>query len=201
MPVGLGNESPFYIIGRKRRIFYLRTYDDILALEYKTHKDLYDNTVVQRNNTISKFTPMITLLTAEMTATIWLMFKYTKFLHSHDFVWWFLLIIGVLCATIFLEARAVWYFVKCFYGFDFSYIHPADMKIFVDDNKKIIDEHGSETIYNNMIEGISNTYAQVAIENVESINKHTAYMLPSFKAIIATLVLLFINLLIVLSLF
>lgn len=179
----------------------MKTYDDILALEYKTYKELYDNTIVRRNNTVSKFTPMITLLTAEMTAVIWLMFKYTEFLHSHDFVWWFLLIIGVLCATIFLEARAVWYFVKCFYGFDFSYIHPADMKIFVDDNKKIIDEHGSETIYNNMIEGISNTYAQAAIENVESINKHTAYMLPSFKAIIATLVLLFINLLIVLLLF
>ena len=46
-------------------VFSLKTYDKILSFENDFYKELYEDGIKQRNQLNSKFTPTITILSAE----------------------------------------------------------------------------------------------------------------------------------------
>ena len=59
-------------------VFSLNTYDKILSFENDFYKELYEDGIKQRNQLNSKFTPTITILSAEIGGIIWIVFQLLK---------------------------------------------------------------------------------------------------------------------------
>lgn len=178
----------------------MKTYNDILSFKNKFCKDLYDDSIRQRNNINSKFTPMITILIAEVSAIIWLMDEFINYIQDNKFKLWFLIIISILCITIISIIKTIVYFIKCFRKFDFYFIKPNKMKEFLIENEKAISEYDEEKIYNNILENISDDYIDAAIKNIRSINNRSNFLGDCYDGIIITLLFMFVDFIIILIL-
>lgn len=183
-------------------VFSLNTYDNILSFENDFYKELYEDGIKQRNQLNSKFTPTITILSAEIGGIIWIVLRLFKNIeannntvHSSD-----------MCIFLFLGftlgsfAVAIVNFVLCFTNYDFSYPKPYKAKAFIDNNKNYLGDYTEKEVLDNIIKNISNDYIKIAISNCEETNKHSNWLNKCYVGIVVTLSLMVVDFVLVLFL-
>lgn len=180
-------------------VFSLMTYNDILSFENNFYKELYEDGIKQRSQLNSKFTPTITILTAEIGGILWCLFRLINNIGEKvqisDIVT--LVFIGITFLSI---GIAIFHFIRCFTNFYFSYPKPNEVKKFFNENKKCLDEYTEEDILNNIIENLSRDYIKMAIDNCEQIEKHSKYLNKCYIFIVVTLAFIVIDFVLVLFL-
>ena len=169
----------------------MKTYDTVLSFEYDFYKELYADGSKQRDRINSKFTPTITILTAEITAIIWFIFSAKKYTDKTKI----LFIIFAICLVIQSATviMAVVNFVFCFFKYKFSYPEPLDTKKFIDKNKTRLDEYSDQEVLDNIIKTISDDYIKMAIKNMKGINQRSKYLNKCYVYIVRTLLIRFIS--------
>lgn len=172
------------------------SYNDILSFENDYYKELYYDGAKQRDRINSKFTPTITLLTAETSGIIWIIFNLVKKMKSFNFISVTATII--LCFIILFGLVALVNFLFCFLKYGFLYPKPADVKNFIKENKTYIGEYTEKEIVDNIVEQISSEYITMAIKNNKEINNRSKYLNKCYIGIVYTLLFMIIEFLILL---
>lgn len=177
-------------------VAHLNTYEKITSFQKEISKQLYDEGVQQRNQLNSKFTPTITILTAELGGVIWLVFKIIEKLSEnidlHQLCCFLLISITALIFGV-----AMFFFVLCFTRYNFYYISPQKVNNFIESNKQCLNGYSEEVMLNNIIQNISNTYMNVAIQNDNETTKHSNYLNNCYIFIVLTLIFLVIDFIII----
>lgn len=174
----------------------MSSYNDILSFENDYYKELYYDGAKQRDRINSKFTPTITLLTAETSGIIWIIFNLVKKMKSFDFISVAATII--LCFIFLFGLVALVNFLFCFLKYGFLYPKPADVKNFIKENKTYIGEYTEKEIVDNIVEQISSEYITMAIKNNKEINNRSKYLNKCYIGIVYTLLFMIIEFLILL---
>ena len=183
-------------------VFSLKTYDKILSFENDFYKELYEDGIKQRNQLNSKFTPTITILSAEIGGIIWIVFRLLKNIETNNNI----IRISDICVFLFLGFTIISFvvaivnFILCFTNYDFSYPEPDKAKTFIDSNKSCLEDYTEEEVLNNIIKNISNDYIKIAISNCEETNRHSNWLNKCYMGIVATLGLMVIDFVLVLFL-
>ena len=183
-------------------VFSLKTYNKILSFKNNFYKELYEDGIKQRNQLNNKFTPTITILSAEIGGIIWLVFRLLKNIEANNNV----IRISDLCVFLFLAltlifmSAAIVYFVLCFTNYDFEYPKPDKVKQFVNDNINCLGDYSEDEILNNIIQNISNDYMDIAINNDIETSKHSGYLNKCYIWIVATLAFMVVDFVLVLFL-
>lgn len=161
---------------------------------------MYEDGVKQRDRINNKFTPTITMLTAEFSGVMWLLFRTIK-MFSNDKIKICLLdqilIIILLGITIIFFINAVIDFIFCFLKYEFCYPQPTKAKNIIEENKTYLGEYSEKEVLDNIIQTISNSYRKMAIDNMKEINERSKYLNKSYTKIVWTLGLMLIDLVIV----
>ena len=180
----------------------MKTYDKILSFENSFYKELYEDGIKQRTQLNSKFTPTVTILSAEIGSTIWLVFEFIKNIETYQDILKapHLYVFISLIITIFFLISVVFNFIRCFTEYNFSYPDPSKAKNYVDSNKSYLKDYTEEEVLNNIIENISEVYANIAISNNKETNKHSDYLNKCYIGIIAALGFMGIDLVLILFL-
>lgn len=173
----------------------MKPYDKILSFENEFYKQLYEDGIQQRNQLNNKFTPTITLISAEISGIIWCIFKLINNIADNKNV----INMSHLCGLFFLAltvvcmGSAIAFFILCFTNYNFSYPNPTKAKSFVEDNNRLIGEYSEVEIFNNIVKNISNDYINIAISNCEETNKHSSYLNKCYICIVSVLAFLAID--------
>lgn len=174
----------------------MSSYNDILSFENDYYKELYYDGEKQIDRINSKFTPTITLLTAETSGIIWIIFNLVKKMKSFNFISVAAAII--LCFIILFGLVAFANFLFCFLKYGFRYPKPSNVKNFIEESKTHIDEYTEKEIVNNIMEQISFEYITMAIKNNKEINDRSKYLNKCYIGIVYTLLFMIIEFLILL---
>lgn len=174
----------------------MSSYNDILSFENDYYRELYCDGAKQRDRINSKFTPTITLLTAETSGIIWIIFNLVKKMKSFNFISVAATII--LCFIFLFGLVALVNFLFCFLKYGFLYPKPTDVKIFIEESKTHIDEYTEKEIVDNIVEQISSEYITMAIKNNKEINNRSKYLNKCYIGIVYTLLFMIIEFLILL---
>ena len=183
-------------------VFSLKTYNNILSFENNFYKELYEDGIKQRNQLNSKFTPTITILSAEIGGIIWHIFRLLKNIESNNNV----IHVSNICSFLFLGFTlfsfviAIVNFILCFTNYEFSYLKPDKAKTLIDNNKNCLGDYTEEEVLNNIIENIANDYIKIAISNCEETNKHSNWLNKCYIGIVVTLALMIVDFVLVLFL-
>lgn len=183
-------------------VFSLKTYNKILSFKNNYYKELYEDEIKQRNQLNSKFTPTITILSAEIGGIIWIIFRLLKNIKANNNA----IRISDLCIFLFLAltlifiGAAIVHFVLCFTNYDFEYPKPDKVKQFVNDNINCLGDYSEDEILDNIIKNISDDYIEIAISNDQETSKHSGYLNKCYIWIVATLAFMVIDFVLVLFL-
>lgn len=183
-------------------VFSLKTYDKILSFENDFYKELYEDGIKQRNQLNSKFTPTITILSAEISGIIWIIFQLLKSIEANNNT----IHTSDMCVFLFLGFTLISFvvaianFILCFTNYDFSYPKPDKAKTFIDNNKSCLGDYTEKEVLNNIIRNISNDYIKIAISNCEETNKHSSWLNKCYIGIVVTLGLMVVDFVLVLFL-
>lgn len=161
-------------------------------------KQLYDEGVQQRNQINSKFMPTLTIITAELSGVIWLIFELIKIIPECVDIRR-LCIFSFVFITVLLLAAGIIFFILCFTQYKFSYISPKKIKKFIEKNKKRLDEYTEEEVLNNIIRNVSSSYINTAIKNDIQTTKHSEHLNRCYICIIFTLVCMAIDFILIVS--
>jgi len=164
---------------------------------------LYEDGVKQRDRINNKFTPTITILTAEFSGGMWLILRVIKIFSNKKIKICLLdkaLITILLSITIIFFINAVIDFIFCFLKYEFSYPQPIKVKKIIEENKTYLDEYSEEEILDNIIQNITDSYRKMAIDNIKETNERCKYLNKSYTKIVWTLGLLLIDLVLILCL-
>lgn len=178
----------------------MKTYDNILSFKNDFYKELYEDGIRQRDQINNKFTPTITILTAEIGGIIWIVFKFLKNIETNKNLIYIsdLCIFLFLALTIIFMVAAVVHFVLCFTNYNFEYPRPDKVKKFVNDNIGYLGDYSEDEILDNIIKSISNDYIDIAISNDEETNKHSGYLNKCYIWIVAALAFMVVDFVLVL---
>ena len=170
-------------------VFFLKTYDSILSFENSFYKELYEDGIKQRNQLNSKFTPTITILSAEIGGIIWNIFHLLKSIEDdnytiHVLYIWIFLFLGL---TLISFIMAMVNFILCFTNYNFSFPRPDKVKSFIDSNKNCLGDYSEEEVLTNIIKNISDNYIRIAISNYEETEKHSKRLNKCYIGIIFAL--------------
>lgn len=184
-------------------VFYLKTYDNILSFENSFYKELYEDGAKQRDRINNKFAPTLTILTAEFSGIIWLLFKIIKLFSDHEVkvcLLFGILAIILLGVTIIFFTNAVIDFIFSFLKYEFYYPQPQKAKNIIENSKTYLGEYSEEEVLNNIIRIISNSYCEMAINNIKEINERSKYLNKAYTKIVWALGLMLITFVVVLCL-
>mgnify|MGYP004594427167 CR=1 FL=1 len=84
-------------------------------------------------------------------------------------------------------------FIFCFLDYEFSYPKPNKVKNIIEDNKTYLDEYSEKEVLDNVIQIITNSYREMAIDNMKEINERSKYLSKSYKEIVWALGFMLIN--------
>lgn len=181
-------------------VFSLKTYDKILSFENDFYKELYEDGIKQRNQLNSKFTPTITILSAEIGGIIWIVFQLLKnievnnnSIHKSD-----ICVFLFLGFTLISFVAAIINFILCFTNYVFSYPEPDKAKILIDSNKNCLGDYTEKEVLDNIIKNVSNNYIEIAISNCEETNKRSNWLNKCYIGIVVTLALMVVDFVLVL---
>ena len=180
----------------------METYDKILSFENNFYKELYEDGIKQRNQLNSKFTPTITILSAEIGGIIWIVFHLVEIIGTNSNT----IQLSDMCVFLLLGFTAISFtaamvnFILCFTNYDFSYLRPDKVKSFIDDNKNYLGDYSDEEILNNIIKNISKDYIKIAISNCKETDEHSKWLNKCYIGIAITLAFMVIDFVFVLFL-
>lgn len=169
----------------------MNTYDKILSYKYDFYRELYEDGITQREQVSNKYTSTITLIVAEITGLIWLVLKLLKEVEDKCKInkteCRAIILLAITFGFIFIS---VVFFILCFTGFSWSYPKPKEIKEYIDKKETKISKCSEKALLDNIIENSSEIYIQIAIANIEEINKHTKHLNVCYVCIIIALVFL-----------
>lgn len=162
-------------------------------------KELYKDSMEQRNHINNKFTPTITILTAEIGGIIWC---FTKIIDnvSNPVTLYQIFAFSIVIITSILFGLAVLNFVLCFTHYNFNYPDPSKVSAYIQENLQYIDQYSEKEILDNIMENISEDYLEIANHNNLETNKHSAYLNKCYYFIITTLAFMVVDFILVLFL-
>lgn len=88
------------------------------------------------------------------------------------------LLLGLACVFFILSVID---FIFCFLDYEFSYPKPNKVKNIIKENKEYLDEYSEKEVLDNIIQIISNSYCEMAIDNIKEINERSKYLGKSCK--------------------
>jgi len=180
----------------------LKTYNKILSFKNNYYKELYEDGIKQRNQLNNKFTPTITILSAEIGGIIWIVFRVLKNFETNNNI----IQISDLCIFLFLAltlifmGTAIVFFVLCFTNYNFEYPKPDKVKQFINNNISCLGDYSEDEILNNIIRNISNDYIEIAISNDQETSKHSGHLNKCYIWIVTTLAFMIVDFVLVLFL-
>ena len=180
-------------------VFHLNTYDKITSFQNELSKQMYDDSIRQRNQVSSKFTPTLTILTTEIGGFIWLIFKLINSI-SDKITLHQLCLFLFISATLVLFCIATVYFLLCFTRYTFTYPSPEKAKAYIKDNLQYIGEYTEVEVLDNVMRNISDDYIDIAINNNIETTKHASYLNKCYIFIISTLVCMIVDFVLVILL-
>nr|WP_147353454.1 hypothetical protein [Clostridium sp. AM45-5] len=175
--------------------YLMKTYEDFLSFKYKLFKELYEDSEKQRSQTNAKFTPTITILSAEIGGVVWMMPKFienTKCWEYFRFTPKFCLYVAPTFAIIFL-IFAIAHFVLCFLKYNPSYLDPEDSKTYIDEIFSKLEDCNKDDIYKNMLKDYAQNYSKIAVDNTKETNRCSKHLWNCYFWILMTLIALTIN--------
>lgn len=173
------------------------TYDTILSFKNDLYKELYEDGLKQRSQAGSKFAPTITVLSAEFGGLIWTTFKlFDNGININDIMNGLTthsLAACLLMASFFFAIVALVFFMMFFLGSQFSYPSPKDIKDAINEKEKLLKSKSEKEVLKDIIDDLTKSYIKMAIENYNTISKHSAYLYHCYTSMCATLVCMIIN--------
>jgi len=180
----------------------LFSYDKILSFESDIYKLLYEESKQRRTQINSKLAPTITIITVELGALVWTIFRIAKDIAAFDNTVMKRHIIPIILTvlSVVLVCISIGYLAKCLTNYKFTYLNPIKISKCIDDNRTYIKYYSEKDVVNNLQINIANEYKKMCIENWEITNKHCGYFRLCYVYLIGTLVSLVINFMFVLVL-
>lgn len=173
----------------------MNSYDKILSYESEIYKQLHDESKQRRNQIESKIVPTITLLTAETSAIIWSIYKFTQNIDVstinlliHHIIFGFSICISI---TIYLVGVVI--FVSFLIQYDSFYINPSKLSVIIDENKNFLNLYTEDEILYNIKENVVAGYKKICIKNWRKINQSIEKLNMCYRFIVITLAFLMIN--------
>ena len=178
------------------------SYDKILSFEIDIYKLLYEESKQRRTQINSKLAPTITIITVELGALVWTIFRIAKDIAAFDNTVMKRHIIPIILTvlSVVLVCISIGYLAKCLTNYKFTYLNPIKISKCIDDNRTYIKYYSEKDVVNNLQINIANEYKKMCIENWEITNKHCGYFRLCYVYLIGTLVSLVINFMFVLVL-
>lgn len=178
------------------------SYDKILSFESDIYKLLYEESKQRRTQINSKLAPTITIITVELGALVWTIFRIAKDIAAFDNTVMKRHIIPIILTvlSVVLVCISIGYLAKCLTNYKFTYLNPIKISKCIDDNRTYIKYYSEKDVVNNLQINIANEYKKMCIENWEITNKHCGYFRLCYVYLIGTLVSLVINFMFVLVL-
>jgi hypothetical protein len=178
----------------------LNSYEKILSLENDIYKQLYEESKQHRHQINSKLTPTITIITAEITAILWLIFKVVDNIKKYNMIIRLhhlcpiILTVMMICSWVF----SIVFLILCLTNYKVRYIDPIRISEGIEDNKTYLQYYTEEDILDNIKADIVNGYKQASIENWIETNKHSSYLNKCYIFLIITLAFIIIDFLFIL---
>lgn len=142
----------------------MKTYDTVLSFKNDFYKELYKDGMMHRNQINNKFTPTVTILTAEIGGILWMISKLginkewiQNIIAAHRYEQIIIPAIGVLSI-----GAAIYFFIRCFTNYEFEFPEPEKTKKLIEDNKKFLGQVSEDKIVDNIIYYISESYREIA---------------------------------------
>ena len=124
-------------------------------------------------------------MTAEFGGITWLIFNaINKFSEPNN-----VCLLSEIITVLLLGPACVFFilsvidFIFCFLDYEFSYPKPNKVKNIIKENKEYLDEYSEKEVLDNIIQIISNSYCEMAIDNIKEINERSKYLGKSCKEI------------------
>lgn len=178
------------------------SYDTILSLESNIYKLLYEECKQRRTQINSKLAPTITIITGELGALVWIIFRIGKDIAAfnnavmkHHIIPIILTVLSVVLICI-----SIVYLSKCLTNYKFTYLNPIKISECINDNRTYLKYYSEKDVVNNIQNNLVNEYKKMCVENWEITNKHCGYFRLCYVYLISTLVSLVVNFMFVLVL-
>lgn len=178
------------------------SYDTILSLESDIYKLLYEECKQRRTQINSKLAPTITIITGELGALVWIIFRIGKDIATfnnavmkHHIIPIILTVLSVVLICI-----SIVYLSKCLTNYKFTYLNPIKISECINDNRTYLKYYSEKDVVNNIQNNLVNEYKKMCVENWEITNKHCGYFRLCYVYLISTLVSLVVNFMFVLVL-
>ena len=178
------------------------SYDTILSFESDIYKLLYEESKQRRTQINSKLAPTITIITGELGALVWTIFRMGKDIATFNNAVMKRHIIPIILIvfSVVLICISIIYLSKCLTNYKFTYLNPIKISECINDNRTYLKYYSEKDVVNNIQTNIVDEYKKMCIENWEITNKHCGYFRLCYIYLIGTLVSLVINFMFVLIL-
>lgn len=178
------------------------SYNTILSFESDIYKLLYEESKQRRTQINSKLAPTITIITGELGALVWTIFRIGKDIATFNnaVMKQHIIPIILIVLSVVLICISIAYLSKCLTNYKFTYLNPIKISECINDNRTYLKYYSEKDIVNNIQTNIVDEYKKMCIENWEITNKHCGYFRLCYIYLIGTLVSLVVNFMFVLVL-
>lgn len=178
------------------------SYNTILSFESDIYKLLYEKSKQRRTQINSKLAPTITIITGELGALVWTIFRIGKDIATFNnaVMKRYIIPIILIVFSVVLICISIIYLSKCLTNYRFTYLNPIKISECINDNRTYLKYYSEKDVVNNIQTNIVDEYKKMCIENWEITNKHCGYFRLCYIYLIGTLVSLVINFMFVLIL-
>lgn len=147
----------------------LLSYDTILSFESDIYKLLYEESKQRRTQINSKLAPTITIITGELGALVWTIFRIGKDIATFNNVVMKRHIIPIILIvfSVVLICISIIYLSKCLTNYKFTYLNPIKISECINDNRTYLKYYSEKDVVNNIQTNIVDEYKKMCIENWE----------------------------------